>query len=83
MEAIADGELRIWHLSVRHPESMKDLNIADNSRTISRFLSGNSPPRIPFIINGRARTCHTTLLMEFTLHGQFLSSRPKVPRARR
>lgn len=56
MEAIADGELWIWQLSVGHPGSMNDLNVADNSKTISRLLSGEFPPRIPFTINGRART---------------------------
>lgn len=35
---------------------MKDLNVADNSRTISRLLSGEFPPRISFTINGRTRT---------------------------
>ena len=49
MKAIADGDLWIWHLSVGHPGSMNDLNIADNSRTISRLLGGELPPRIPLL----------------------------------
>ena len=35
---------------------MNDINIAANSRTISRLLSGEFPRRIPFIIIDRGRT---------------------------
>jgi Plant transposon protein len=55
MEAIADGELWIWHLSVGHPGSMNDLNIMNVSRTIQRLLSGQFPPRIRYMINGTER----------------------------
>ena len=56
MEAIADGELWIWHLSVGHPGFMNDLNIMNSLPKMQRILAGEFPQRIPYTINVTART---------------------------
>ncbi|CDF32185.1 unnamed protein product [Chondrus crispus] len=55
IEAISDGELWFWHLSIGHPGSLNDLNILSNSTTIERILLGQFPPRIAHVINGKIR----------------------------
>jgi Plant transposon protein len=46
MEAIADSEVWIWHISVGHAGSMHDLNIMNSSSTMQRILSGEFPPKV-------------------------------------
>jgi hypothetical protein len=55
MEAIADGEVWFWHLSVGHAGSMNDLNIMNSSSTMQRILSGEFPPKVKYTINGKTR----------------------------
>lgn len=55
MEAIENGELWLWHVSVGNPGSMNEINIVDASQTMGRILSGQFPPRIDYVINKKSR----------------------------
>lgn len=56
MEAMADGDLWIWHLSVGHRGSMNDHNVMNHLRPIRKLLSREFPPRLSYKINRTTRT---------------------------
>lgn len=55
LEAIADGELWIWHAHFGSPGSLNDINVLDTSDTLKKIYSGEFPPSIMYTINGKTR----------------------------
>lgn len=55
LEAIADGELRIWHAFFGCPGTLKDINVLDKSSTLRKIIAGTFPPSCSYEINGRIR----------------------------
>ena len=56
LEAIADGDLHIWHMFFGSPGSLNDINILDRSPTIADIIGGKFPPSIEYTVNGKVRT---------------------------
>ena len=56
LEAIADGELWIWHCFFGVPGSLNDLNVLDHSNTIEEIIEGKYPPKVKFVVNGTVYT---------------------------
>jgi Plant transposon protein len=54
LEAVADGECRIWHAAFGYPGSLNDLNILDMSSTMERVFCGEFPPSFTFLVNNVA-----------------------------
>lgn len=56
LEAIADGDLWIWHAFFGSPGSLNDINVLDRSPTIGKIEAGHFPPSFTYTVNGHART---------------------------
>jgi Plant transposon protein len=52
LEAIADGELHIWHAFFGTPGSLNDINVMDRSDFIYSIQLGKFPPRFQYKLNG-------------------------------
>jgi hypothetical protein len=53
LEAIADGELWIWHAYFGCPGSLNDLNVLNLSETMNSVLKGMYPPNFSFLVNNK------------------------------
>jgi Plant transposon protein len=56
LEAIADGELWLWHAYFGCPGSLNDLNVLNMSTTMASILEGKHPPRFTFVVDGNEYT---------------------------
>lgn len=55
LEAIADGELWVWHCFFGSPGSLNDINILYSSTTINGIMRGDFPPKFKYNVKGRER----------------------------
>lgn len=55
LEAIADGDLWIWHAFFGCPGTLNDINVLEKSTTIQKIIAGSFPPSFPYTLNGRIR----------------------------
>eukprot|EP00918_Siedleckia_nematoides_P014899 GHVU01032317.1.p1 GENE.GHVU01032317.1~~GHVU01032317.1.p1 ORF type:complete len:448 (+),score=58.83 GHVU01032317.1:216-1559(+) len=51
LEAVADAELWLWHVSFGGPGSLNDLNILDRSPLFDRVAQGTAP-EVGYVVNG-------------------------------
>jgi Plant transposon protein len=78
LEAIADGELWIWHAYFGCPGNLNDLNVLNMSETMNSVLKGEYPPYFSFLSTVKSATLRTISQTAFTSPGLYLSRRLQI-----